>query len=1059
MSTEETLFPQYEDEFGLPAQEEAVLKHWETEDIFGQVQALRKDAPHFIFYEGPPTANGKPGIHHVIARTIKDVVCRYRTMTGFRVDRKGGWDTHGLPVELEVEKRLGLPSKDAVQEYGIAKFNQECKKSVFSYLEEWNRLTRRMGFWLDLDNAYITFKNEYIESVWWILAQLHQRDLLYRGNRVVAYCPRCETAQSSHEVAQGYRDVADPSVYVTMPLVDDPETAFLVWTTTPWTLISNVVVALHPNAEYAKVRHQGRQYIMAVALLDPVLGGEYEILERYRGSDLDGLKYEPLFGFFPEVREKGYRAINDEFVTLEDGTGIVHIAPAYGEDDNRIGKERGLPLPQPLDGAGVFTEQVPDYAGKFFKEADPAITADMKKNGRLYKAETYTHTYPFCWRCDSPLIYMARPSWYVRTTRVRENLIKNNAQTKWYPPEIGKGRFGEWLEGNVDWALSRDRFWGTPLNLWLCDKCGQTEAIESVARLRERGTNVPDELDLHKPWVDEITLACTECDGVMKRTPEVIDVWFDSGAMPIAQWHYPFENKEEFESHFPADFISEAVDQTRGWFYSLLAIATLMFDQPAFKNVLVMELVLDREGQKMSKSKGNAADPWAVIESVGIDPLRWYMLVTSQPWLALKFDEEGPREVARKLFATLRNTYAFFALYANVDRVPREWFTERPAALSMSDRWLLSRLHSVVKQVTRSLDSYDLTRSLRAIQAFVIDDVSNWYVRRSRRRFWVASAGDDKRAAFYTLYQVLLTTAKLMAPAAPFAAERLYLDLVGYAEPEAPASVHLVDFPEADETLIDTALEESMALAIEAVSLGRAARATANIKVRQPVARLVVLVESEQRVEAFLPVRDLVAEEVNAKSVAATTNPDAIRRVTVAPLFPKLGPVFGKRVNVVAEVLKGLDADSAAKFRATGRWAVNLDGEEQLVTAEMVQFQSEAAAGWALAEDGGVTVAVDTALSDDLILEGLARELVNRIQNMRKEAGFQVTDRIALDLTGPEKVLEAFSRHKTYILQETLTLDVTHSGEGGELRRGWPLGGGETLLAVTRVNVAEEKVR
>jgi len=1054
MASPKDPFPRYQDEFGLPAQEEAVLAFWEEQSIFRRVAEWRHDAPHYVFFEGPPTANGKPGIHHVISRTIKDLVCRYRTMKGFRVDRKGGWDTHGLPVELEVEKKLGLATKAKIEEYGIAEFNRKCKESVFTYLQDWNRLTRRMGFWLDLDDPYITFTNEYIESVWWILAQLFKRDLLYNGNRVVAYCPRCETAQSSHEVAQGYREVQDPSVFVTMPLSDLPQTAFLVWTTTPWTLISNVAVALHADAVYARVRHRDGYLILAEELLDSALEGEYEIVERFKGVELAGRRYLPLFPFFPDVREAGYVALTDDFVSLSEGTGIVHIAPAYGEDDHRIGKQYDLPLPQPLDRTGRFTAQVPPYAGKFFKEADPAITKQLKADGRLYKVGTYAHTYPFCWRCDSPLIYMARPSWYVRTTRVREQLQKNNGLIRWCPPEIGRGRFGEWLEGNVDWALSRDRFWGTPLNIWICKACGAVEAIESIAELRARGKDVPVELDLHKPGVDDITMSCAQCKGTMRRTPEVIDVWFDSGAMPVAQWHYPFEHAQEFETHFPADFISEAVDQTRGWFYSLLAISTLLFDKPAFRNVVVMELVLDKDGQKMSKSKGNVVDPWQVIDEVGIDPLRWYMLAASQPWVPLKFDLEGPREAARKFFATLNNTYAFFALYANVDRVAPAWLTERPAGLTLFDRWLLSRLNSLVRLVDGAFDAYDLTRALRAIQHFVTEELSNWYVRRSRRRFWVAAAGVDKRAAFYTLYQALSGVARIMAPAAPFLADRLYRDLVRYAEPDAPPSVHLTDFPAADLADIDLDLEHSMALAMEAVSLGRAARAVSRIKVRQPLRRLVLLVPGAAEASALERVKDLVADEVNTKEVEFTTAGDAFRRIRVAPLFPKLGPVFGKRVNVVAEVLKNLDAAAAQRFETEGRLAVHLDGEEKWVTREMVQFNSEARPGWAIAQEGRMTAAVDTSLDDDLIREGLARELVNRIQNMRKEAGFEVTDRIALDITGPAKVLEAFESQRTYILQETLTVEVTGTGREGEYRRTWPLGDGETTLSVARREVA-----
>jgi len=1049
-------FPQYEGDFGFPVQEEAVLAFWDEQDILGQVNRLRAGAPHFVFYEGPPTANGRPGIHHVIARTIKDLVCRHRTMKGLRVDRKGGWDTHGLPVELEVEKRLGLPTKADVEAYGVAEFNLKCKESVFAYLQDWNKLTRRMGFWLDLERPYITFTNEYIESVWWILAQLYRKDLLYNGNRVVAYCPRCETAQSSHEVAQGYKDTDDPSVFVTMPLVEAPDTSFLVWTTTPWTLISNVVLALSAEATYVLVRHGDRKLILAEALAEQVLGAEFVVLERHTGAELAGKKYVPLFEFFPEVLEQGCTTVTADFVTLSEGTGIVHIAPAYGEDDHDIGKRLGLPMPQPLNRAGRFTSQAGPYEGQFFKDADPQITRDLKTKGRLLRSGRYTHTYPFCWRCDSPLIYMARPSWYIRTTRVKERLLEHNRSIHWHPPEIGSGRFGEWLEGNVDWALSRDRFWGTPLNLWICDECGDTEAVESVAELGRKTGGLPEPLDLHKPWVDELQWACDKCGGRKRRTPEVIDVWFDSGAMPIAQWHYPFENKEAFEAHFPADFISEAVDQTRGWFYSLLAISTLLFDKPAYKNCVVMELILDREGQKMSKSKGNVVDPWQVIGEVGIDPLRWYMLAASQPWIPLKFDLDGPRETARKLFSTLNNTYSFFALYANVDSVPGLWLNQPPPALSVSDRWLLSRVHTLSAQVDRNFEEFDLTRALRAISSFVQDELSNWYVRRSRRRFWVQASGDDKRAAFYTLYQALVAVSKLMAPAAPFTAERLYRDLVSRVDPASPASVHMVNFPASDAAQIDLPLEASMALAMEAVSLGRAARAGAGLKVRQPVARLVVVLPQDAPSEALRALSDLVADEVNAKAVTFTSDASGIQNLKVKPLFPKLGPPFGKRVNEVASLLKQLGPEEAARFKAAGEWRVHVDGHDREVTADMVEFLAEPQPGWALASEGGLTVAVDTSLSEDLLLEGLARELVNRIQSMRKEAGFDVTDRIVLGFEGPEAVRKAFEKAKDYILQETLTVHVTRPGQAGEFQKSWPLAGGEAHLSVSRAGAAQQ---
>ncbi|MEJ2535868.1 MAG: isoleucine--tRNA ligase [Calditrichia bacterium] len=845
--------------------EESVLKYWEENQIFPKSLQIRKNSPHFVFYEGPPTANGRPGIHHVMSRTIKDVVCRYKTMKNFLVNRKAGWDTHGLPVEIEVEKQLHIEGKEEIEKFGIDKFNEKCKESVFNYKKEWDDLTKRIGFWLDLDHPYITFTNEYIESVWWILKNFHDRGLIYQGFKILPYCPRCETPLSSHEVSQGYRDVKDPSIYVRFRSLDDPDTYFLVWTTTPWTLISNVALAVHPDVEYLKVEYNGEKLIIAEPRANEVLSGEFKILERYKGAQLEHQRYEPLFKFIKPEKDAYYVVLGD-FVTTEDGTGIVHTAPAFGEDDYVVGQKYDLPVVRPVDKSGKFENEITDFQGKFVKDADADIISDLKNRKLLFRKEMVEHSYPHCWRCDSPLLYYARKSWYIRTTDFKDKMLKNNSQIKWYPEEMGEGRFGEWLNNNVDWALSRDRYWGTPLNIWVCEVCEHQISIGSIRELQEKGENVPEDIDLHKPHVDEIKITCEKCQGKMQRVTEVIDVWFDSGSMPYAQWHYPFENEEIFKGNFPADFICEGVDQTRGWFYSLLAISTMLFDKPAYKNIVVNELVLDKEGQKMSKSKGNAVVPEEVINEFGSDPLRWYFITVSAPWVPKRFDTTGIAEVYRKFFDTLFNTYSFFALYANIDRFevnsPQIKFERRPEI----DRWILSLLYSTVEQVTEKMENYDMTRAARIISDFVIDDVSNWYVRRNRRRFWKGEMNDDKLSAYQTLYEVLLTVTKLIAPVVPLVSEDLYLNL---RTEEMPESVHLTTYPVLTAEMKsrqNRELENRMQVAQRIVGLARSVRNTVKLKVRQPLARIIVSSESKSvRESAFLKRRRMIILNLKGK--------------------------------------------------------------------------------------------------------------------------------------------------------------------------------------------------
>ena len=1043
------MFKEVPSQLNFPELEKRVLRFWEQNHIFEKSVESRDPQKNFVFYEGPPTANGKPGIHHVISRTIKDFVCRFKTMQGYRVERKAGWDTHGLPVEIEVEKELGIDGKEQILEYGVEKFNQKCKENVFRYKKEWDEMTRRIGYWVDLEHPYITYKNEYIETVWWILNQFFKKNLMYEGHKIIPYCPRCETALSSHEVSLGYKEVSDPSVYVRMKVKGAPNTSFLVWTTTPWTLISNVALAVHPEVDYVKIRQKNEELILAEPRLS-VLEGDYEILEKKKGSELAGMAYEPIFTFL-KPKKKAYYVVEADFVTTEDGTGIVHIAPAFGEDDYKVGQKYGLPTLQPVDKSGRFTQEVTLFAGEFVKKADPEIIENLRERGILYKSEIVTHSYPHCWRCGTPLLYYAKKSWYVRTTAYKDRLIENNKKIRWIPREVGEGRFGEWLNNNVDWALSRDRFWGTPLNIWKCEKCGHADSVGSVKELLQRSGKESIE-DLHKPYIDAITWSCPKCGGTMKREPEVIDVWFDSGSMPYAQWHYPFENQEVFKRNFPADFISEGIDQTRGWFYSLLAISTLLFDQPAYKTVLSIELILDKEGQKMSKSKGNAVNPFEVLERNGADPLRWYLLTVSPPWTPTRFDPNGVREVQKKFYGTLVNVYAFFVLYANIDhfhykeeRIPE---TDRPEI----DRWILSTQNRLVEQVHEYLERYDVTKAARAISDFVVEDVSNWYVRRSRRRFWKSEMGPDKLSAYQTLYEVLLTVAKLMAPFAPFLPEDIYQNLNSVGK-EPFESVHLAEFPAPQaqaHRFRDQALEVHMDAVRKVVSAVRSIRNEVGIKVRQPLQRILVYTKSKAVREGLPLMAAIVQEEVNVKEIQFVDDPSALWVQKAKPNFKSLGPKFGKEVKKVAEIISNLPEKSIQRLVETGSEKIALEGREVEIKREDVEILQENRDEFAVAVEDDFTVALDIHLTDELAAEGLAREFINRVQNMRKEAGFDVLDRISIAYKGTEKVRQAIQKQADYIKNETLAIEIVPDRVDGDFRREWKLNGEPVTIAIRK---------
>ena len=1004
--------------------ENETLERWRDEDLFRQTLAANAGGDQFVFYEGPPTANGRPGLHHIISRTIKDLVCRHRAMQGRAITRIAGWDTHGLPVEIEAEKKLGISGKPEIEALGVAEFNQVCKDSVFTYKEEWEELSERIGYWLEYWRPYVTFHTDYIESAWWILKTLADKDLLYRGHKSVPYCPRCGTTLSSHEVAQGYKDVEDPSLTFVASVVDeagvpDPDgRAFLAWTTTPWTVPSNAGLAVHPGLTYVEVARDGRRYIVAEARAEAIFGENADIVNKMQGSELVGMRYaRPLdLVAAPEDPQNGWTVVGEDFVSAADGTGIVHMAPAFGADDYAAGQRHGLPMLNPIDDAGCFTADVALVGGQFVKAADPAIVEELKRQGGLFDIGRMTHSYPHCWRCSSPLLYVARDSWFARTSSMKDQLLANNDQVKWHPPEVGENRFGEWLRGNVDWALSRDRYWGTPLPVWVCDKDrDHLHWIGSLAELSAAAGDLGEDFDPHKPFIDELTWGCADCDGTMHRTPEVIDAWFDSGAMPYAQWHYPFENEDEFERHFPADFICEGLDQTRGWFYSLMAISTLLGRGPAFRSVIVNDLILDAEGQKMSKSKGNTVNPWDAIGEHGADALRWYLITSSNPWVPKRYDPEGVKEAARKFFDTLFNTYKFFSLYASVEAWSPSDADPAPADRPLLDRWLLSRLDSVVATVGAELDAYQITRAYRVLGDFVVEDLSNWYVRRGRSRFWGNEDPADLRAAFRTLWDALRQVTLLAAPIVPFAADWVHRALTG-------ESVHLQRFP-VPTGVADAELEADMDAARTLVSLGRAAREEVKIRVRQPLRRVQAVLPHGRMLAGEL--LDVVREELNVKEVVFLSNAADLVTLVARPNFRALGPRFGKQTNDAANAIRALGQDVLSAHQNGRPAAFEFQGAMHPLEEGDVEIVQEASGDLIVKGEGATTVALDPALDDDLRAEGVARELVNRIQRLRKDSGLEITDRIALAISGPASLQGAAQSHRDFISGETLATSLT----------------------------------
>ncbi len=1046
--SDKKLYKEIDRELTQQELENEVLDFWDKEEIFRKVLDKGSGDPKFVFYEGPPTANGLPGVHHVLARTLKDIVCRYQTMNGRLVERKAGWDTHGLPVEIGAEKELGISSKSEIEATGVDKFNAACKKSVFKYLDDWENLTRRIGYWLDLSEPYVTCDPDYMESVWWLLAKFFDEGYMYRGHKILPYCPRCGTGLSDHEVSQGYREVEDPSITVRMKIRGADNEYFLVWTTTPWTLLSNVAVALHPDVEYVKAEFAGQYLWLARARLEAVFGEKPpEIIESKKGSELAGIKYEPLFKF-SEPDRKAWFAITADYVTTEDGTGIVHIAPAFGAEDYEEGVKHGLPMIQWVEADGLISPQAKPFAGKFFKEADAMIIEDLDARGLLFASEMMTHSYAFCWRCDSPLVNYARASWYIQTTAFKDKLLAVNEDIEWFPPEIGSGRFGEWLRNNIDWAISRERYWGTPLPIWICAECDHKVAIGSRVKLAEMAVEGYEEgMDIHKPFIDAVYLECPECGGRMTRIPDVIDCWFDSGAMPFAQVHYPFEHKDDFEpDFFPAEFICEGVDQTRGWFYTLLAISTFITGKSSYKRCLVNGLVLDVNGQKMSKRLGNAADPVQVIANYGADPLRWYLITTSAPWLPTRFDPEGIGEVSRIFFDTLRNTFGFFALYANIDGWNPDMDDGKP---SVTDKWLNSRLNSLVKDVRGDLDMYQLTHATRKISSFVVDELSNWFVRLSRKRFWGCGMGDDKLAAYRSLYNALVTVAKLIAPYIPMTADILWRGLHENLTYKSK-SVHLTEFPSVDETAVDVELEQDMVFTERIVTMGRNARQAANLKVRQPLADLYIAGESAKALPEWA--RDLIKRELNVKAVE-NRELSELQSYSAKANFKTLGPRFGARMKEMAEIIEGLTDKTIKRGLKSGVIHLNLDGQEvSLHPEEDLVLTVGAPQGLHLNSEENLTVALDIELTDDLILEGHARELVNRIQNTRKEAGFEVTDRIIVGVDSVEEIVDAIRRHDEWIAREVLATELRVGPiDSPEFEKTWDVNDYNAKIYVKRV--------
>ena len=1036
--------------------EKETEKFWEDNHIFEKSMEDREGCPQYMFYDGPPTANGKPHIGHVLTRVIKDMIPRYRTMKGYEVPRKAGWDTHGLPVELEVEKALGLDGKDQIEKYGVEPFIKKCKESVWKYKGMWEDFSNTVGFWADMDDPYVTYHNTFIESEWWALKKIWDKGLLYKGFKIVPYCPRCGTPLSAQEVAQGYKDVKERSAIVRFK-VKDEDAYILAWTTTPWTLPSNIALCVNPEEDYAKVKAaDGYTYYMAVALLDTVLGklGDeengvkaYEVLETYKGQDLEYKEYEPLYqcayDCAAKQNKKAFYVTCDTYVTLTDGTGVVHIAPAFGEDDAKVGRKYDMPFVQLVDEKGEMGKTTP-FAGLFVKKADPEVLKDLDGRGLLFDAPKFEHSYPHCWRCDTPLIYYARESWFIKMTAVKDDLIANNNTINWIPESIGKGRFGDWLEHVQDWGISRNRYWGTPLNIWECE-CGCQHSIGSIEELKSMSDNCPDEIELHRPYIDNVTIKCPKCGKEMHRVPEVIDCWFDSGSMPFAQYHYPFENQELFEKHFPADFISEAVDQTRGWFYSLLAISTLIFNKAPYKNVIVLGHVQDENGQKMSKSKGNAVDPFDALQKYGADAIRWYFYINSAPWLPNRFHGKAVTEGQRKFMGTLWNTYAFFVLYANIDEFDATKYTLEYEKLSVMDKWLLSKLNSAIKAVDEDLANYKIPEAAKALQSFV-DDMSNWYVRRSRERFWAKGMEQDKINAYMTLYTALVEICKTAAPMIPFMTEDIYQNLVRSIDANAPESIHLCDFPKVNEAHIDKELEENMDRVLKLVVMGRACRNTANIKNRQPIGQMYVKADFE--LSEFFDA--IVADELNVKNVTFTQEVRDFTSYSFKPQLKTVGPKYGKLLGGIKNVLSGLDGNAAMdELNANGCLRFEVNGEEVVLNREDLLIDTAQMEGYVSEDDNGITVVLDTNLSEELLEEGFVREIISKVQTMRKEADFEVMDKIVITYEGSEKAETVFAKNADEIGAETLALEVKKATPAGYVKE-WKINGEAVTLGVEK---------
>ncbi len=1036
------LYKKVSPDLNFVEREKQTEKFWNENQIFEKSIELREGSPSYTFYDGPPTANGKPHIGHVLTRVIKDMIPRFQTMKGNMVPRKAGWDTHGLPVELEVEKMLGLDGKEQIEEYGLEPFIDHCKESVWKYKGMWEDFSGTVGFWADMDHPYVTYDNNFIESEWWALKQIWDKGLLYKGYKIVPYCPRCGTPLSSHEVAQGYKDVKERSAVVRFK-VKGEDAYILAWTTTPWTLPSNVALCVNPVETYVKVKKDEYTYYMAEALVEKVLGEDAQILESYTGKDLEYKEYEPLFDFV-SLKKKAFYVTCDSYVTLTDGTGVVHIAPAFGEDDSKVGRAYDLPFVQLVDGKGEMTAETP-WAGTFCKKADMPILQDLEDRGLLFDAPKFEHSYPHCWRCDTPLIYYARESWFIKMTDVKEDLIRNNNTINWIPESIGKGRFGDWLENVQDWGISRNRYWGTPLNVWECE-CGHQHAIGSIEELKSMSDNCPDDIELHRPYIDAVTIKCPHCGKEMHRVPEVIDCWFDSGSMPFAQHHYPFENKDLFEQQFPADFISEAVDQTRGWFYSLLAISTLIFNKAPYKNVIVLGHVQDENGQKMSKSKGNAVDPFEALEQYGADAIRWYFYINSAPWLPNRFHGKAVMEGQRKFMGTLWNTYAFYVLYANIDEFDPSKYSLEYDKLSVMDKWLLSKLNTVVKAVDENLSNYRIPESARALQEFV-DDMSNWYVRRSRNRFWQKEMPQDKINAYMTLYTALVTVCKAAAPMIPFMTEEIYQNLVRSIDSQAPESIHLCDFPAVDESMIDAELEANMEMVLKVVVLGRACRNASNIKNRQPIGKMYVKADSE--LSQFY--KEIIEDELNVKEVEFKDDVSAFTTYEFKPQLRTVGPKYGKKLNGIRKYLSEIDGNVAkAELDANGKIVFEVDGDTIELLEEDLLIQMIKMEGYVTEQDKNVTVVLDTNLTAELIEEGFVREIISKIQTMRKEAGFEVTDKIVISAENSVKIAEIIDKNRQMIQNDVLCERIVLEKVQGYTKE-WNINGENVILGVEKL--------